>query len=309
VIGSHTRASVGSRDDPMGARIDQEIDQLLAALADHLGRTEHADLRPGQPSALVASMEGEQADAALREALHRGLIDGERTDNGRRRSWRRLRITVDGLRLIGHWPPPGLEHHPGPWDEGVYGAAARPLLVGLRDNPPRHGHVSGPHLGMSDDALRDWRVIELLLEADLLDGTETSTGSLIDVRLTSAGMEALDPSDRDPLDTAARKLRTGAKIEAVVSAVEAALGPRLVALAEAAGIATSRDGKPAKLSALNDQLKKVGVLSEADRTAVESYLKRRNDCAHGDDEKVSYAQAELVIVGVRVFLEEHPVAP
>ena len=78
----------------------------------------------------------------------------------------------------------------------------------------------------------------------------------------------------------------------MIIALEKAVGPQLKALADEAGVPTTRpDGHLLKLSVINDQLKAHGVYSEAQRTVIEGMLKRRNDCGHGDDELVSYAQA------------------
>jgi hypothetical protein len=210
------------------------------------------------------------------------------------------------LRWLGEWPPPGLEHHSGPWDDGHYGTVVKPVLVDLRDQPPRHGLEIAPVWDMAEEKWERWRALTLLREAGLIRGRVINSESLDDIRLTPAGRQTLDPSERDPLDTAARKLRTGSKIEAMIIAVEKAVGPQLKDLATAAGLPIENNGRASKLSAINNQLKAAGVLTESDRVVVESMLKRRNDCSHGDDERVSYAQAEVVIAEARVFLEEHP---
>jgi hypothetical protein len=284
------------------------FDDLLRSLVGRAYNFEQVQLEGNKPTELAPSLTGAEVDDLLLDAEHQGLVVGNRTNYGDTQNWSQLRLTVGGLRWLGEWPPPGLEHHDGPWDDGHYGAVVKPVLADLRDHPPRHGLVIAPVWGMPEEKWERWRALELLLEAGLISGRVTTNGeSLDDIRLTPAGRQALDRSERDPLDTAARKLRTGSKIEAMIIAVEKAVGPRLKELATAASIPIDQNGRALKLSAINNQLKTAGVLTESERVVVESMLKRRNDCSHGDDERVSYAQAEVVIAEARVFLEEHPV--
>jgi len=284
------------------------LEGVLARLVGRAHEFEPVTLVEGEPSDLFSGLAGEEANELLRDAQHEQLIEGERIDYGDRQLWSQLRLTVHGLRWLGEWPPPGLEPQLGPWEDGYYGRVARPLLIELRDRPPHDDCVVAPVWGVPDEEWERWRTLILLGEADLIDARPSAHGdSLDEVRLTRRGRDALGSGERNPLDTAIRKLRIGSKIEAVVIAVESALGPRLKALAAAAGVPTTHgDGRPLRLAQINNGLGSAGVLTETERTVVESMLKRRNDCGHGNAERVSYAQAEVVIAEARIFLEEHP---
>jgi hypothetical protein len=101
------------------------------------------------------------------------------------------------------------------------------------------------------------------------------------LRLTAEGLKALDPTLREPLDHAVVQLRTGARVDAVVTAVELALGTRLKQLAAGRGVAVTRpDGSPLRFSALNNDLRAAGAYDESERTQVEAWFTLRNDLAH-----------------------------
>lgn len=125
--------------------------------------------------------------------------------------------------------------------------------------------------------------------------------------MTPQGREALDPTPRDPLDQAEAELRNGARIDAIVTAVEAGLAPRLRAIAARLGIATTRpDGQPLRLARINDEVKAAGGYDETVRAQVDAWLKLRNDLARATDAAISSARVAVALAGIRVFLDEHP---
>lgn len=96
-------------------------------------------------------------------------------------------------------------------------------------------------------------------------------------------------------------------MDAVVTAVELGLAPRLRELALPLGVATKdAAGQSRKLAALNDDLRKAGAYDETDRAQVEAWLKLRNDVAHAQDQAITDAKVAATLAGVRVFLDEHP---
>lgn len=161
-------------------------------------------------------------------------------------------------------------------------------------------------IGEGSESWQEWTALLLLSQADLLAGCESESG-IDTLRLTAAGQRALDPSQRDPLDEATAKLRTGARVDAIVTAVERALGGRLKQLAANNGAATTRpDGSPLNLNGININLRGAGVYGEADRAQVEAWLKVRNDLAHAHPTVPSDARIEAVIAGIRALLDDHP---
>lgn len=158
------------------------------------------------------------------------------------------------MRWLGEWPPPGLEHHDGPWDDGHYGKIVKPVLVGLRDHPPRHGLEIAPVWGMPEEKWERWRALELLLEARPDQWPAHQQQRVVGRHPADSGRtSSAYPTERDPLDTATRKLRTGSKIEAMIIAVEKAVGPRLKDLATAASLPIEDNDRALKLSAINNQ--------------------------------------------------------
>jgi hypothetical protein len=185
-----------------------------------------------------------------------------------------VRLTVDGMRWLGQWPPAGREWEPGGWDTKFWGTRARPLLVRLRETPPQHGFYFKP-IGEGSEQWREWRTLLVLGEAGLVSGRETESG-VDTLRLTAAGLRALDPTPRDPLEEAGAKLRSGARVDAIVTAVERALGARLKQLVAKRGVATTGpNGTPLTLSRLNNDLRGAGVYNESDRAQDEAWLKVR----------------------------------
>jgi hypothetical protein len=216
-----------------------------------------------------------------------------------------VRLTAVGLRLLGHWPPPGREYEPGAWDTGYWGRRARPLLEQLRDAPPAHGFYEKP-IGEPSERWNEWTALLVLGNADLIAGS-LDPESIAGLRLTAAGLHALHPAPPDPLVQAIAQLRSGARVDAIVTAVEFVLGGRLEQLAATHQVSTTKpDGTALTLSRLNDELRRAGVYDEADRAQVQAWQKVRNDLAHAHTTVPSDARIEAVIVGIRVFLDEHP---
>ena len=80
----------------------------------------------------------------------------------------------------------------------------------------------------------------MLGESDLIAGSLTD--DCIDtLRVTAEGQQALDPRPRDPLDHALAQLRGGARVDAIVTAVELGLGQRLKLLAASRDVASTHD--------------------------------------------------------------------
>ena len=259
------------------------------------------------PGELIDGVTGRVVDDVLLEASAKGLIAGDRGEgDGSIVFWSRLALTVEGLRWLGQWPPPGRESEPGGWDDGYWGKRARPLLARLRDVPLPHGFYLKP-VGRESEEWADWTAALLLREADLISGRLASDG-IDTVRISAEGHRALDPRPRDPLEQASAQLRSGARVDAIVTAVELALGQRLKALADGHDVATTHaDGHPIKLSMLNAALRKAGVYHETDRAQIEAWLKLRNDLAHADGQQISDARVGSVIDAIAVFLDEHPI--
>jgi hypothetical protein len=96
-------------------------------------------------------------------------------------------------------------------------------------------------------------------------------------------------------------------VDAVVTAAESALVPRLRELATARGVAThQQDGQPLKSATLNTDLRKAGAYDKAQWAQVDAWLKLRNAVAHAQDQTVTDGQVATMLAGIRVFLNDHP---
>lgn len=63
------------------------------------------DLRPPQPAEeLQGRIDSDAFDAALQRLLDHGLIDGTRGETIGHATWSRLRVTAQGLQVLGEWP-------------------------------------------------------------------------------------------------------------------------------------------------------------------------------------------------------------
>jgi hypothetical protein len=279
--------------------------EVLEALVDLDSRTTITlDFHATQDE-FVPGASDRAVDEVFLEAQAKGLIVGDRrAGDGSISCWSRVRLTVAGLRSLGQWPPPGREWEPGLWGDGYWGSMARPLLLQLRDEPPPHGFYFMPAGGTTEE-WASWTAALRLHEAELLSGQATSDG-ISTLRVTAEGHQALDARPRDALGQATAQLRSGARIDAIVTAVELGLGQRLKHLAANRDLPTSHaDGHPLRLSKVNDMLRQNGAYEESDRAQVDAWLKLRNEFAHPDGREVSDARVDSVLGGIRVFLAEH----
>lgn len=186
------------------------------------------------------------------------------------------------------------------------GADARgPLLESLHAEPPAHGFYFKP-VGEETTRWLEWTAALLLLEAGLISGRIGDDG-VDTLRITPEGAHALHPTPRNPLQVAQAQLRSGARVDAIITAVELALGGRLKEIAADRGVpVTHTDGRPLKLMKLIVNLREVGAYDETDRAQIAAWLKLRNDLAHPDGTTVGDARVATVIQSIGVFLDEHP---
>jgi hypothetical protein len=290
------------------AMTDGVLDEVLAALVDHDSMITF-DLVLEQAGVWdeFPDRTGAEIDEGFRELRHRGWIRGEDQEgDGSVVWWSMVRPTVYGLRHLGEWPPEGREYQPGGWDTRTWGTGDREQLRALDKSPPRAGVVERPGLGEADGS-REWEAYMRLREAGLIEA-ELGEGYLQSVRLTTVGRNALHPPEDDPLVRSRVYLRQGAKADAVTAAIDEALKPCLLGLAGPADVRPEE--VPAKLSALNDQLKAHGAyggsafVSEAVRARVDAWLKLRNVIDHGEGDQVAERWIELLIDGVERFRDE-----
>ena len=70
------------------------------------GGVDTGDLRPGNnPAKVLPEVTESQLDEALRRLEQYGLIVGMRGETSGLVFWMQLRVTANGLRLLGEWPP------------------------------------------------------------------------------------------------------------------------------------------------------------------------------------------------------------
>jgi hypothetical protein len=278
---------------------------VLAALVDRDSRA-MIELTFAEPSELVPAATGRDVDDVLLDAQRQGMLEGDRGEgDGSVAWWSRLRLTAAGLHALGQWPPVGREAEPGLWDDGYWGTRARGVLAELHEHPPHHRFYFKP-ISEPGEAWLIWTAALTLGDADLIAGRLTDDG-IDGLCLTAAGKRALDPSPRDPLDQAIAELRSGARVDAIVTAVEGALLGRLRQIANGRGVPTTRpDATPLQASRLNNDLKSDGAYDEPTRAQIEAWLKERNALAHARPTVPSDARIEAIIHGLRVFLDEHP---
>lgn len=111
-----------------------------------------------------ADARGREVHDALLESRDDGHLVGEPGEgDGSIAWWSTTRLTVEGLRVLGDWPPLGREWDQGPWDDGYWGQRARPLLKRLHDEPPYAGCYLKP-IGTPGEEWLDWTAALLLVE-------------------------------------------------------------------------------------------------------------------------------------------------
>ncbi len=152
------------------------------------------------PADVAPDATGRAVDDVLLEAERKRWIVGQRDEgDGSIAWWSTPRLTVDGLRGLGDWPPAGRENEPGVWDDGHWGRRARPLLESLHAEPPAHGFYFKP-VGEETTRWLEWTAALLLLEAGLISGRLGDDG-IDTLRITPEGANALDPTPCNPLDS------------------------------------------------------------------------------------------------------------
>ena len=133
------------------------------------------------------------------------------------------------------------------------------------------------------------------LRADLAAGYLESLSELIRGDLFADFLEMAD-------HLAAQSYKDAAAVVAG-SALEA----HLRALAQKAGVAVeSADGRAKKADTVNAELVKAGAYAKLDQKAVLAWLDLRNNAAHGDYDKYTLEQVELLIAGVCDFIRRLP---
>jgi hypothetical protein len=284
--------------------MDQKaLDKLLLRVLDS-EPDESFELKLTEPAAWAtdSSISSKEADLGLQEAQHQGLIEGQRGEgDGSISWWSNVRLTVEGLRRLGEWPPAGGEHLPGPWDKGVWGQVDRPLLVELAENPPHADFEFKPEGGATSAERKRWWAVMRLFSARLIDGG-LPEGGLDALRITVEGRRTLE-GPTGPLDRALVELRRGAKADAMTAAVDEALAGLLRKLATAKGLATKQNGKEIRLNNLADQLKKAGAFQRDSHAEIEMCLALRNETDHGRGANVSESRIERAIETVRELEE------
>jgi hypothetical protein len=124
---------------------------------------------------------GRQLDDALQSAHDEGLVAGERAEgDGSIAYWFNLRLTVEGLRRLGEWPPHGREHQSGPWDDRWFGRYARPQLEALAAMTEERIVFRGDPLSLEEH--RRWQALNHLRESGLIAG-RAIPGALQDIRV------------------------------------------------------------------------------------------------------------------------------
>lgn len=168
----------------------------------------------------------------------------------------------------------------------------------------------GMHAGASPEEWRERLTARELLLAGYLSGEPGERFQISEMRLTAAGRAALDPSPRDPLDEARLRMRTSLS-DAVIQAVEVALGNRLRDLGHAHNIAPSGGDTFKQLSTINDGLTgKNGprIYGKPWKKVIDALLDVRNEYAHGRGDALPHDVAEWVLDTVSILLAALPPA-
>lgn len=126
--------------------------------------------------------------------------------------------------------------------------------------------------------------------------------------MTAAGRAALDPAPRDALDEARLKLRTS-QTDAVIHAVEVALGDRLRVLGRAHGLVPVETDAFKQLSAINDGLAGRNgpkLYGKPWKNVVDAVLGVRNEYGHGRGDALPQEVATWVLATVELLLQILP---
>lgn len=256
----------------------------------------------------LVEVSGREVDDALLEAVGADLVEGQRSPgDGSIAWWSQLRLTVAGLRSLGQWPPASQGGRPGPWTQGTWGRSAEPLLRRLHEDPPADRFYLRGGLGDPDPGPQlEWQTALLLVEAGLLSGSVSEEG-IDELRITRAGLAALSPRPSEPLVIAEEKLDAGAPVDAIITAVERVLVPKLEQLGARHDVPVIEQAdRPVRAARLNDRLRAAGTYGKADHAQVDAWLKLRNDIAHGADaDAFGPGRLRAVIIGIGAFVEAH----
>lgn len=294
--------SDGASGDPA---TDETLERVLSWILD-LPPAGWLSLADGGDEEILG-LTDQQLDEALREAKDRGLLNGERAGFARNVRWTHLVVSADGLRFAGQWPPVGREHHAGPWDDGHWGTYARPVLERIRDDKYRHQMLTGLHNASSNEEWHEHLAAFELLDAGYISGDPKENHAISNMRLVKPGREALNPTPRNALDEARQMLRSS-RADAVIHAVEIALGERLLLLAHANEPSTD-EPITARLARLNEQLAAKGgaaVYGKPWKELIQAVLAVRNEYAHGRASTVPRAVDTWVMDSVSILLTVLP---
>ena len=97
--------------------------------------------------------------------------------------WTGMRVELDGLVMIGEWPQYGHETDPGPWDEGLWGRHAVPVIAALAASTDLQNL---PFRRFSPTARREHDALKALRSSGLLVAEERTAG-LTQARLSRRG--------------------------------------------------------------------------------------------------------------------------
>lgn len=141
-----------------------------------------------------------------------------------------------------------------------------------------------------------------------LEGDLSAThGAAETSRVTVQDADGREFTTAEALAVADAELGRGVAVNAVVTAVQFGLAPRLIAIATRRGLPTVKgDGSALESLRINDDLLGDGAYSESEHAQVQSWLKLLNELANSEGSaSLSDARAAAVIAAVRVFLEDH----
>lgn len=295
----------------MSAITEDNLRILLRALLEREDprdqyRIDRDDQRAG---ILVPDLSGRDLLRLLERALDDHLITGERTNFGGMESWVKVFPTVLGMRFCEVWPPAGREHAPGAWQSNHWSERALPRLREIAAaETDRERCAIGLH--SSSPGSEAWaRLDDLrLIEAGYMAGRllPQSTWGLGDLRITAEGERVLAGRTENAVDRARGYLLSGALRDAVIEAVEEALGERLKHLATVHGIPVINGSTEAKLANLNDQLASRGVYAKPWPKTIAAVLDQRNVYGHANDGAMTRADADWIVDCVERVLVHLP---
>lgn len=263
----------------------------------------------GEQRLLVGELTDIEIHRGLQDGVEEGLIRGEvHGGDGSVAFWVGVGPTLGGLRYLGEWPPHGKTRQKGPWDAGLWGRVARPVLEHLAQSSAQEREViwkpawtetTSPMGGVAPDAY--WAAVMYLLESGLIDA-RLIDGGIADVRLSFAGEATLSGTPQDPLEVAEADLRQGNLVQAAAY-VGNLLDRELKELAIRYELQLRDDrGREKLLGPLNDELKRAGAYGEIDRAYVQGWLAVRNAAVHNRVDEIDPMHVQTMIEGMRSFV-------